>query len=338
MSTTEDTNPKEDLVILYDEAHGQWFNTSRMHTVLTMVNTTSGGTLYVNKSPFNATNLVGIDVVIITNPGNESTFTVDEAFYLRQYLKRGGRLFLLSNPYSVNETLSGRSSVLNELLTNIDDGDLSLDELNECDGLGLNVYQLNQTPEFFEILKNIKLKNKFLAIHAGEVEDEVETALTYNPDIIIHATKATAPEIRKMKELNISVVCCPRSNLTLGVGIQKIQKMIDLKINVCLGTDNVMLNSPDMWQEMEFVSNVCGIDPEEILKMATVNAASVFKLNSGIIKKDKNADLIFIGKDSLNLKFNWDLISVIVSECSPENVWKVMIDGDFVVDKDDGKF
>jgi len=136
MSITGDTNPKEELIILFDEAHGQWFNTSRMQTVLTMVNTTIGSTMYVNKSPFNATNLVGVDVVIITNPGNESSFTVDEAFYLRQFLKRDGRLFLLSNPYSTNETLSGRSSVLNQLLTNIDDAELSLDELKFWTGEG----------------------------------------------------------------------------------------------------------------------------------------------------------------------------------------------------------
>lgn len=161
MSTTEDISPREDLVILFDEAHGQWFNTSRMQTVLTMVNVTTGGTLYVNKSPFNATNLMGVDVVIITNPGNESTFTVDEAFYLRQYLKRGGRLFLLSNPYSANETLSGRSSVLNQLLTNMDDVDLSLDELKfwtgddaTADTLMDDHHNVNGTNFFLELFQD----------------------------------------------------------------------------------------------------------------------------------------------------------------------------------------
>ena len=211
--------------------------------------------------------------------------------------------------------------------------ELSLHELDECSGLGLNVYHLNQSSDFLKILKGIKSKNKILAIHAGEAKGEIEPALKYNPKIIIHATKATEDEIKEISSRNISVVCCPRSNLALDVGIPQIQKMSDSKINVCLGTDNVMVTLPDMWREMEFTSKVCHIEPDEILKMATINAASEFNLNSGIIKKDKNADLIFIDKDSLNLKFNKDWISAVVNRCSPENVRKVMIEGNFVVDK-----
>lgn len=213
--------------------------------------------------------------------------------------------------------------------------DLNLTELSECNGLGLNVYQLNENSKFLEILEVIKNnRDKFLAIHAGEVEGEVETALKYAPDIIIHATNTSLGEIRKIKELNISVVCCPRSNAALGVGIPGIRDMLDLKINVCLGTDNVMINPPDMWREMEFTSEVCKIEPVEILKMATVNPASEFKLNSGIIKKNRNADLIFIDKNSLNLKFNNDWVSVIVNCCNARNVRKVMVRGQFVIDKD----
>jgi cytosine/adenosine deaminase-related metal-dependent hydrolase len=202
--------------------------------------------------------------------------------------------------------------------------DLSADELNECDGLGLNLYN-----------KNInKIKDKILAIHAGEAEGEVEKALKYRPDIVIHATKATDDEIKEISEKNISVVCCPRSNLALGCGIPKIRKMLDSGINVLLGTDNVMVNSPCMWREMAFTSGVCRIEQKTVLRMATINPATQFKLNSGIIREGRNADLIFIGKDSINLKFNRDWISVIVNRCETENVRKVMIGGRLVVDKD----
>ncbi|ODS35626.1 hypothetical protein BEH94_03470 [Candidatus Altiarchaeales archaeon WOR_SM1_SCG] len=212
--------------------------------------------------------------------------------------------------------------------------ELSIDEISECSGLGLNVYQLNENPDFLKILQEIKNKNKILAVHAGEVEGEIKTALKYNPGIIIHATKATPEEIKEISGKNISVVCCPRSNAALGVGIPKIKKMLDLNINACLGTDNVMLNSPDMWREMEFTAKFCGINPGDVLKMATINAASEFNLNSGIIEKNRNADLIFIDRNSINLKFNKDWISVIVNRCNPGNVRKVMISGRFVVDKD----
>jgi len=202
--------------------------------------------------------------------------------------------------------------------------DLSADELNECDGLGLNLYN-----------KNInKIKDKILAIHAGEAEGEVKKAMKYCPDIIIHATKANDDEIKEISEKNISVVCCPRSNLALCCGIPRIQKMLDSGINVSLGTDNVMVNSPCMWREMEFTSRVCEIEQKTVLRMATINPATQFKLNSGIIREGRDADLIFIGKYSMNLKFNRDWISAIVNRCESENVRKVMIEGRLVVDKD----
>ncbi len=158
--------------------------------------------------------------------------------------------------------------------------------------------------------------------------------MKYCPDIIIHATKANDDEIKEISEKNISVVCCPRSNLALCCGIPRIQKMLDSGINVSLGTDNVMVNSPCMWREMEFTSRVCEIEQKTVLRMATINPATQFKLNSGIIREGKDADLIFIGKYSMNLKFNRDWISAIVNRCESENVRKVMIEGRLVVDKD----
>ncbi len=56
--------------------------------------------------------------------------------------------------------------------------------------------------------------------------------------------------------MGIPVVSCPRSNGSLGVGIPPIMDMIDRGINVCLGTDNVMLNSPNMFKEMEYALKV----------------------------------------------------------------------------------
>jgi len=115
----------------------------------------------VNKFPFNATNLVGVDVVIITNPGNESTFTADEAFYLRQYVKRGGGLFLLSNPYSTNGTLSGHPNALNQLITKIDDMDLSFEDLefwestDQISDIIMDDYHnLNGTRSFLDLSKD----------------------------------------------------------------------------------------------------------------------------------------------------------------------------------------
>ncbi len=203
-------------------------------------------------------------------------------------------------------------------------------DITECDGLGINVHQLSQIPE--------DRKGRLVAVHAGEDNSEVKTALMHNPDIIVHLTRARENEIKSVAERGISVVLCPRSNAILGVGIPPVKKILDYGINPALGTDNVMINSPDLFREMEFIfgiSHLTGPVPaREILRMATVNGAKALRINSGIIEKGRDADLIFIDKNSPNLRNSRDIITAIVHRCYPENVRKVMIDGRFVVDKD----
>ncbi len=203
-------------------------------------------------------------------------------------------------------------------------------DMEGCDGLGLNTYQLDQIPG--------DRQGKLIAIHAGECKREIENALRYKPDILIHLTLATPEEMKVVAKRKISVVICPRSNAVLGVGILNVMEMLNSGINISLGTDNVMINSPNLFREMEFVSKLSylhdGIPPTEILKMATVNASKAFHLNSGSVDKGRHADLLFIDKNAPNIRDNKDLIPTIIHRCEPENVRKIMVNGRFVVDKD----
>jgi len=200
----------------------------------------------------------------------------------------------------------------------------------ECDGLGLNVYQLDQIPK--------DRNGKIIAIHAGEKDKEVEIALENDPDVIIHFVHFTEDDLETAYKKEVSIVLCPRSNAALGVGLPRVRKILDSGITVVLGTDNVMINSPDMFREMEFLLKVSylnkGVSPVDVLKMATVNAAKIFGFNSGTIEKGRNADLIFIDLNAPNLNYNKNLIATIVNRCNPENVRKVMVAGRFVLDKD----
>ncbi|MFH1126102.1 MAG: amidohydrolase family protein, partial [Candidatus Altiarchaeota archaeon] len=190
---------------------------------------------------------------------------------------------------------------------------------SECDGLGLNLYQTEQIP---------KKRGKILALHAGEKEGEIEKAFEWKPDVIVHFTKAKTAEIKEAAKRNISIVVCPRSNSLLSVGFPKVKEMLKAKINVSIGTDNVMLNQPNMFREMEYLSKLSylfrkPIKPEGVLRMATYNGARAFKINSGLVKKGMNADLIFIDKNALNLRHTRSMAAAVVHRCEPENVRKV---------------
>ena len=202
------------------------------------------------------------------------------------------------------------------------------DGIENFDGLGLNPWQLGQIPS---------QRNKPVAVHAGESKGEVAEVLSRNPDIIVHFTLATREDIATAARKKVSVVLCPRANALLGVGIPPVRELMERGINVALGTDNVMLNSPSLWREMEFISKLSylkkGISSADILRMATSNAAKAFGLNSGMIKKGKQADLIFLDRNAPNLRGNKNLLAAIVHRTEPENVRKVMVSGEFVVEK-----
>jgi len=202
------------------------------------------------------------------------------------------------------------------------------DGIENFDGLGLNPWQLGQIPSD---------RNKPVAVHAGESKGETAEALSRNPDIIVHFTLATREDIATAARKKVSVVVCLRANALLGVGIPPVRELMDCGVNVAIGTDNVMLNSPSLWREMEFISKLSylkkGIPPADILRMATSNAAKALGLNSGMIKKGKGADLIFLDKNAPNLRENKNLLAAIVHRTEPENVIKVMVSGEFVVEK-----
>ncbi|MBN2014500.1 MAG: amidohydrolase family protein [Candidatus Altiarchaeota archaeon] len=196
--------------------------------------------------------------------------------------------------------------------------------IEDVDGLGLNLHQVDQIPENRE--------GRIIALHAGEDCEEVPKALGYDPDVIVHCTHATDEDLEEIARKRISVIVCPRANAALGVGFPRVDDMLDLGINVCIGTDNVMTNSPNMWREMEFLSKACRLPPAKALMMSTLNAAKAFRLDSGCIKEGCRADIVFLDKNAINLRDSRNPLATIVYRCEPENVRKVLIDGRFVVD------
>lgn len=216
--------------------------------------------------------------------------------------------------------------------------DIEVEDLAYADGLGLNLYHLKNFEDSEEIIKEVKKRGKIFAVHAGETKGKGEISKALNlkilPDIIVHFLNPVEEEIKAVKRNKITVVLCPRSNALLKCGIPDLKEIIKAEINVCLGTDNVMLNTPDLWKEMEFTYKISSlqnfVEPKEILKTVTINPANAFNLNSGIIDKGRDADIIFINKNTLNLRHSKDLITSIVNRCSGSDANKAMIGGKFV--------
>lgn len=187
---------------------------------------------------------------------------------------------------------------------------------------------------------------KLLAIHAAESKETVEFSLKHTgrseverimehlkPDIVVHMTHATDKEMSLVAG-RAGVVVCPRANGILGAGMPQVAEMMRRGCTIALGTDNVMLNSPDMFREMDHLwkaSHAAGrfIEPREIVKMATVNAAKMLGLNCGSIEAGKAADLLFINTRHADLYPLHDPYAALVHRVGRPDA--VMVNGRFAV-------
>lgn len=177
-----------------------------------------------------------------------------------------------------------------------------------------------------EIAACTRKRKKFFAIHAGEKKrDDIEKALSLNPDLLIHLTKAEKKDIEQVADAGIPVVVCPRSNFMTGVGMAPIAEMLKAGIRVAAGTDNVMLNSVNMFAEMEFMSKVFSIDDRQVFKICTLNGSFVMGPDStGSIEKGNKANLMILNGNSNNLTGTKDPINGIVRRARPDDILSVL--------------
>jgi cytosine/adenosine deaminase-related metal-dependent hydrolase len=192
-------------------------------------------------------------------------------------------------------------------------------------------------------------KGALVAIHAAESAEtvsfsrertgksEVERIMAnLKPDFLVHMTNATDDDIALAAASRTGIVVCPRANGVLGAGIPKVAKMLRAGCTVAVGTDNVMLNSPDISRELDYIWKASRategemIAPREILKMATSNAAEILRLNSGWIEPGRAADLLFVDKHHADLYPMHDPHAALVHRLDEKGIASVMLDGRFV--------
>jgi cytosine/adenosine deaminase-related metal-dependent hydrolase len=129
---------------------------------------------------------------------------------------------------------------------------------------------------------------------------------------------------------------CPRANAALAEGIPDIELMIKTGNTIAIGTDNVMINSPDMFREMDYLWKVSmaihkkRIDAKQILKMATSNAGKILHKKIGSIKEGYLADCIFLDKHAVDLEPMHSPHTSIVHRASESTIKAVMIGGKII--------
>ena len=185
------------------------------------------------------------------------------------------------------------------------------------------------------IVSECSKQGKISSIHVAESESnqieslnefgktEIEKGVKNGFDQLVHLTNPKSNDLDLVSKSSSNVAVCPRANATLNVGVCRLNDMLDLGIRPLLGTDNVMLNSPNMLRELEFTLKLMSIyyksyiAPKQLLQMATTNVCR-FDVNNIIQKSPINegnfAEFVIFKSFSKNPYLN------ICNRCETKNI------------------
>ena len=125
-----------------------------------------------------------------------------------------------------------------------------------------------------QIVLSARDKNGLVGIHHSENEREaIQPLIDLDPDFVVHMCHATESDLKEIKENDISLVVCPRSNHYFG-NKPPLEKMIELGIDIGFGTDNGMLCTANMLDEIHFIHN-----QYDSLKLKTILSIACFGLD-----------------------------------------------------------
>lgn len=135
--------------------------------------------------------------------------------------------------------------------------------------------------------------------------------LNSNKVIMAHCVHVDEFEMRMMQKAGSSVAHCPSANLKLASGIAPVAQMLEMGINVAIGTDGPASNNDlDMFEEMRLAALVAKVNPhdptalpaKQALTMATRNGAKALGLDAvtGSLEVGKYADVIAVDMQPLH--------------------------------------
>ncbi len=128
-----------------------------------------------------------------------------------------------------------------------------------------------------KLVRQSRKRNGLVGIHHSENEREkIRAIINLKPDFLVHMCHATDDDLKAVKSAGISIVICPRSNSYFG-NLPPLSKMLELRIDVGFGTDNGMLCTANMLDEIRFIrQEFDSVDLQQILSIACFGLDDMF--------------------------------------------------------------
>lgn len=156
--------------------------------------------------------------------------------------------------------------------------------------------------------------------------------------ICAHSIQLTDADIELLKAHNCSTAHCIGSNTKAAKGVAPVTRMRLSGIPVGFGTDGPASgNTLDLFTQMRFCANFhknetrdrSAFPAEEIVAMATIEGARALGLDhlTGSLEAGKEADIVLVETDSVNMFPVYDPYSALVYSARAENVQDVYVAG-----------
>jgi cytosine/adenosine deaminase-related metal-dependent hydrolase len=131
-----------------------------------------------------------------------------------------------------------------------------------------------------------------------------KTGIFETKPLIAHAVQASNQDLNILRESNVAVAHCPKSNAKFGHGIAPVHTMIEKGIRVAIGTDSAASNNRlDLLEEARFALlqqrsryQEQILSEQKMLEMMTIDGARALQLDAeiGSLEIGKLADLALI--------------------------------------------
>lgn len=142
--------------------------------------------------------------------------------------------------------------------------------LAQADGLGLSAIRDVKPAEAKAQRDAARAAGKRFALHWSEAAREpLDALLDLAPDFAVHAVHATPADLSRIAQARIPLVACPRSNARLLKRLPDVRAWLDAGVVACLGSDNAMLQSVSLLDELRFARDAWPqVAPRELARMA----------------------------------------------------------------------
>ena len=151
----------------------------------------------------------------------------------------------------------------------------------------------------------------------------------YDPHLVVHMTVADADEIALLVRSGKTAALNPRANANLGLPLPPVAALLRAGANLLLGTDNGMLNSPNLLAELDFTYKLAKSqfadallpDPTAILKMATSNIRPVLGGDHhGALEVGLPATFVVLDFTKPHLRHSCHIVASVVTRVTPDDV------------------